>query len=149
MALTALLTYRDGDETGAAAPLAEAVMIGQPGHLIRPIADIGPAIVPILNRLNLKEGGLEYVGEIIAAIQTRDESEPGAGQHAPELLSPREVDILQLLAQDLSNKKIAEKLFISTGTVKRHAHNIFGKLAVKNRRDAVSKATGLGILNSQ
>ena len=61
-------------------------------------------------------------------------------------LSGRELEILGLLAEELSNKAIARQLFISTGTVKRHAHNIYGKLSVGNRRSAVRKAQALGIL---
>jgi LuxR family maltose regulon positive regulatory protein len=73
--------------------------------------------------------------------------EPG---HQPllEVLSQRELEILNLFASNQSSREIAEQLFISPGTVKRHAHNILGKLAVNSRRDAVSKASGLGILKN-
>ena len=62
-------------------------------------------------------------------------------------LTNRELDVLDLLAQRLSNKEIAEKLFISTTTVKGHLQNIYGKLKVSKRRDAVDKAHTLGILS--
>ena len=65
---------------------------------------------------------------------------------AEEVLSQREREILGLFADNLTNKEIGDRLFISTGTVKRHAHNIYGKLAVSGRREAVAKATGLGLL---
>jgi ATP/maltotriose-dependent transcriptional regulator MalT len=63
-----------------------------------------------------------------------------------EPLTNRELDVLDLLAQRLSNKEIAEKLFLSTTTVKGHLQNIYGKLNVKKRREAVEKAHTLGIL---
>jgi len=63
-----------------------------------------------------------------------------------EPLSNRELDVLDLLAQRLSNKEIAEKLFLSTTTVKGHMQNIYGKLNVKKRREAVEKARVLGML---
>ena len=61
----------------------------------------------------------------------------------------RELEILELLAQRRQNKGIAEKLFISTETVKSHLKNIYGKLNVSNRRDAVERARGLGLLPSR
>jgi len=63
-----------------------------------------------------------------------------------EPLTNRELDILELLTQRLSNKEITEKLFISTTTVKGHLQNLYGKLNVKKRREAVEKAQTLGIL---
>jgi LuxR family maltose regulon positive regulatory protein len=63
-----------------------------------------------------------------------------------EPLTNRELDVLELLARRLSNKEIAEKLFISTTTVKGHLQNIYGKLDVSKRREAVEKAKNIGIL---
>ncbi len=69
-------------------------------------------------------------------------------QPLDEPLANRELEILSLLEQRLRNKEIAEKLFISPETVKRHTINIYGKLNVHNRREAVDKANALGILSS-
>ncbi|MGD8293689.1 MAG: LuxR C-terminal-related transcriptional regulator, partial [Desulfobacterales bacterium] len=69
-----------------------------------------------------------------------------ASQPPIEPLTNREIDVLNLLDQRLSNKEIAEKLFISTTTVKGHLQNIYGKLNVSKRREAVEKAYTLGIL---
>jgi ATP/maltotriose-dependent transcriptional regulator MalT len=62
-------------------------------------------------------------------------------------LTPREIDVLELLAQRFRNKEIAEKLFISPETVKGHLKNIYQKLDVKDRRRAVLKAQQLGMLS--
>ncbi len=65
-----------------------------------------------------------------------------------EFLTDRELEILALLAQRYRNKEIAARLYISPVTVKRHASNIYQKLQVSNRRQAVAKATELGILST-
>lgn len=63
-----------------------------------------------------------------------------------EPLSEREFDVLQLVAEGLSNKEIAARLFLSGHTVKTHTSNIYSKLDVNNRAQAVNQARTLGIL---
>jgi len=63
-----------------------------------------------------------------------------------EPLSDRELEVLGLIAAGLSNREIAERLFITVGTVKRHAHNLYGKLQVGNRTEAVARARELTII---
>ena len=82
-----------------------------------------------------------------ATRQPRSPSPPS--QSLVESLTNRELDVLDFLAQRLSNKEIAAKLFISETTVKAHLQNIYGKLNVGNRRDAVEKAQTLGILTQR
>ena len=66
-----------------------------------------------------------------------------------EPLTNREIEILSLLAERMRNKEIAERLFISPDTVKRHTINLYAKLKVGDRRQAVSKAYTMGILSER
>lgn len=70
----------------------------------------------------------------------------GIALHPSETLSEREVEVLRLVADGLSNPEIAERLFLSVGTVKRHVHNIFGKLEAANRVEAIARARAQGVL---
>ncbi len=65
----------------------------------------------------------------------------------PDPLSPREIEILRVVATGASNKEIAEQLFISEGTVKNHLSSILGKLGVRDRMQAILKAKELGIID--
>ena len=69
-----------------------------------------------------------------------------ARQKYPADLTPREVEVLQLIAEGLSNPSIAQKLGISVGTVKAHTASIYSKLGINNRVQAVSQARELRLL---
>ncbi len=63
-----------------------------------------------------------------------------------ETLTPREVEVLKLLAEGHSNQSIAEELVVAIGTVKRHVNSILGKLDVQSRLEAVARARKLGLI---
>ena len=63
-----------------------------------------------------------------------------------ESLSERELEILQLMASGLSNQEIAGRLYLATGTVKAHLHNVYGKLDVRGRTQAIVRARELELL---
>jgi LuxR family maltose regulon positive regulatory protein len=65
-----------------------------------------------------------------------------------EPLSERELEVLQLIAEGLTNQEIANRLYLSLHTIKVHAHNVYGKLGVHNRTQAVTRARTLGLLPS-
>ncbi|MDJ0957426.1 MAG: LuxR C-terminal-related transcriptional regulator [Arenicellales bacterium] len=150
LGMKALMAARDGDTESAISLLKESVLLGQPGQLTRPLADLGPEVGKLLSRLDLDREGSRYVGLIFSALREPMETDNVSVESQPltEPLSQRELEILNLLAQNLTNKEIANKLFISIGTVKQHTHNIYSKLSASNRHDAVSKARNLAILKS-
>jgi DNA-binding NarL/FixJ family response regulator len=79
---------------------------------------------------------------VLVAPETPDEDQPGFD----EPLTPREVQVLELLAEGLPNKAIAARLAISDQTVKFHVSSISGKLGAKNRTDAVRRAAHRGLI---
>ena len=103
------------------------------------------ASVAISARYAIPKGPTGHNGSSVKMYRP-DSDDPNSLSNIVEPLSNRELDVLDLLAQRLSNKEIAEKLFLSTTTVKGHLQNIYGKLNVKKRREAVEKARVLGML---
>ncbi len=73
--------------------------------------------------------------------------QPASGRLAQLGISPREGEVLSCLAQGLTNEQIAETLFVSTNTVKTHLANLYGKLDVSRRTQAIEKARTLGLLS--
>jgi LuxR family maltose regulon positive regulatory protein len=155
LALRAMLREALGNRESADADLLQALRLAQPSRFIRLFVDLGPRLGTLLHRMQVDEEGLAYIGEILSAFQQPSEIEPvnintkSAIGKLPgvEALSQRERQILTLIAERLSNKEISAKLHISTATVKRHAANIYQKLGVHGRRQAVAKAHGLGIFS--
>ena len=145
LALQAMLSAAKGDDAAAHDALARAVSLGLPGGSIRLFVDLGPGLVKLLNRLDLDAGGKRYVGRILDAY--RGDGKAQADEALEHPLTKREIQILELLAKELSNKQIADQLFIAPATVKRHSENIYHKLDVPGRHRAVTKAKGLGLIH--
>jgi LuxR family maltose regulon positive regulatory protein len=103
----------------------------------------------LLKRMKVKNGTMkEYVRNLLAAFQDKDShlSSPSS-QPLIEPLSERELEVLQLIAEGLTNQEIASRLFLSLNTIKVHTRNIYGKLGVNNRMQAATKAKDLEILS--
>ncbi len=147
IALQAILMGMRGDESGALVVLENALRLAQPGGFIRIFADLGPQMARLLSQLKADKSLQGYVNQILSAFSGSQRSAISMSQEGPlESLTNRELQILELLADRLTNKEIAARLVISPGTVKGHTIKIYQKLDVKNRRQAVEKAITLGIL---
>ncbi len=154
------MVYQAQDNTSlAVASLQQAVTLAIPCGFIRLFVDLGPEMSRLLNRLKLNEEALCYVGKIQAAFRDYS-SRVGEASTASTiaatsvvnssgLLDPftkREQEVLGLLSSHLTAKEIADNLYISVKTVRRHTDNIYSKLGVHGRGEAVAKAIGLEIL---
>ena len=155
-ALEALLHAARGEEEAALATLGTAVRLAEPGGTLRLIADAGPALLPLLRRLLAQNVSPTYVQRLLAVLPPETASvAPGtdlallllpAGRQLSGALTNREIDVLLLLAERLTNKEIAARLSLSPNTVKKHSISLYEKLGVRTRRQAVARAQALGLL---
>jgi LuxR family maltose regulon positive regulatory protein len=161
LALRAMAMESLGKERKAEAELKQALDLAQPGGFIRVFVDLGQQLQVILKRLEKRSPNNDYIQRILSTfmedqrIKTSSNNQllsaPGSAQNysvANDLLTAREMDVLVLLREPLSNKEIANKLYLSPSTVKRHTINLYGKLGVHSRREAVATAIKLGIFPS-
>ena len=110
----------------------------------RAFLDGGPAVRALLP--GVRYVAPAFVDDLLGVVPEPGRSRPAAAQPLIEPLSDRELEVLKLVAEGLSNSEIADKLFISTGTVKTHVHNILGKLGVDGRPRAIARAGELGLI---
>jgi LuxR family maltose regulon positive regulatory protein len=151
LAVQAVLCEAQGDRSAALAALTRAIGLAQPGGFIRLFVDLGPTMQALLRELRDRGVAPYFVARILAALTEPQPIEPAATFGPPELIEPltrRELEVLTLLEQRLSNKEIAARLFITPSTAKLHTLHIYQKLQVNARRDAVAKAQRLGLLAS-
>lgn len=133
-----------GDRAGAAGAIARALSLAEPEGYVRVFVDQGEALLPLLREAAKSGSAAGYAARLVAAIGDRL---PGPADARPtDALSERELDVLRLLASDLSGPEIASQLFVSLNTMRTHTKSIFGKLGVNSRRAAVRRAAELGLL---
>jgi LuxR family maltose regulon positive regulatory protein len=87
----------------------------------------------------------KFVDELLAKTPKAGETAQSPGSPY-DPLSEREIEVLNLVARGYSNRQIAEALYVTLGTVKKHLNNVFSKLQVKNRTQAVARARDIGLL---
>ena len=129
--------------------LSELLLIAQPQNYFRMLID-EPALHTLLaafksdkNYTKLNTEGQRFYTRLMKKIQPNENAENSA---FIEALTAKEVEIMKLLSEGLPNKTIADKLLVSLGTLKWHLHNIYSKLQVKNRTQALLEAKRLGYI---
>jgi LuxR family maltose regulon positive regulatory protein len=145
MVLQSLTLQQQGRTDEALAVLEEAVDLARPGRFIRPFVESGPTMEGLLKRLAEKNIAVDYIGQLLAAFPPTPHPRSSIAQPLDKHLTDRELQILDKATLLLTNKEIGAKLFISPGTVKAHLKNIYRKLDVNTRRQAIVKAKTLGI----
>ncbi len=150
--LQTLSAQAGGDAVQAMTTLEQALTLAEAGGFIRIFVDEGPPMARLLYEALSRGIRPDYVRRLLAAFPVTEPKQAALLQTETtkyeliEPLSKREIEILQLIAEGLTNPKIASRLYLSPNTVKVHTHNIYGKLGVNNRTQAVMKARALGML---
>jgi LuxR family maltose regulon positive regulatory protein len=149
-ALKALALQALGDTSAALAALERSLALAEPEGFVRVYLNEGAPMATLLRKAASHNICPDYVGRLLTSLEI-EIARPSAPQlPCPsallEPLTPRELDVLHLISQGLSNKDIAEKLVIALNTVKRHTSGIYSKLDVKSRTQAVAQARELGLL---
>ncbi|HEV7126732.1 MAG TPA: LuxR C-terminal-related transcriptional regulator, partial [Ktedonobacterales bacterium] len=135
--------------------LGEALALAEPEECIRTFIDEGPPMARMLAAAAAQGMMPTYVGKLLAIFaaekaqrQREATADLPSTQPLIEPLSQREREILQLIAQGLSNAEIGERLFLALDTVKGLNRKIFGKLQVQRRTEAVALARELGLVKA-
>jgi LuxR family maltose regulon positive regulatory protein len=155
--LSALAHQAVGNLDEALTSLEAALVIAESGGFVRILIDEGEPMLQLLRQAATRGIAPEYTSKLVAAFEQPDRAALASAptdspQQLPSLqplvepLSERELEVLRLLAIGLSNPEIAQRLFIATSTVRSHLKNIYGKLNVHRRWDAVHRAEELGLL---
>lgn len=163
LCLLALVCDAQGDEPAACRALLAALTLAEPGGFVRNFADHGLPMLNLLDRLlrQKNDGALQkqpHISRILDAFRVEKPTRStanGAAHHASgrlpvsavvDRLTGREAEVLQLLGRQLAPTKIADQLCISIATVRSHMKNIYRKLGVHSRHEAVISAREQGLI---
>ena len=156
MVLQAVALHVHSEKDKAVQLLADVLALAEPGGFIRLFVDEGLPMAQLLSETAVHGIVPNYVRRLLAAFPVAEPEQAGPAKtqsnirnlksEIVEPLSQRELEVLQLIAQGLSNREISERLFLALSTVKGHNRIIFSKLAVQRRTEAVARARELGLL---
>jgi LuxR family maltose regulon positive regulatory protein len=150
----ALAVKELGDTDKAMTILSKGLSLAESRGHIRLFVNEGPPMARLLYEAVTRGIAPEYARRLLAAfpisepVQEAPLDTQGSESDLVEPLSERELEVLLLIAEGLTNREIASRLFLSLNTVKAHTRNIYGKLGVHSRTQAVAKAKAFGVLTS-
>ena len=143
LVLQAITLHTQDQDEEALKRLGEALILAEPGGHVRVFIDEGPPMAQLLSKASARGIIPHYTARLLKEFPTSDIRHP-TSQIDP--LTPRELEVLQLIAQGLTNRQISERLFLALSTVKGYNRVIFDKLHVNNRTEAAARARELGLL---
>ena len=157
LALQALALQGQGDIPQAIITLKRALSLAEPERYVRVFVDEGEPMAALLRQAASRGIAPDYVGKLLAVLKEEMKDEGRMTEALPsspvlrpssliEPLSERELEVLRLIAAGLSNREIADQLVVAVSTVKTHINNIYRKLDVSKRTQAVARARKLNLL---
>jgi LuxR family maltose regulon positive regulatory protein len=151
MVLQAVAFRAHGEPDQAVQVLGDALALAEPGGFIRIFVDEGLPMAQLLSEVAARGVRPDYVAKLLAVFEAEKQASEAESTQPPiqplvEPLSERELQVLQLIAEGLSNREISERLFLALSTVKGHNRTIFDKLQVQRRTEAIARARELGLL---
>jgi len=149
--MQALVYHAQGEISAAFLPLQRALTLAEPEGYVRMFLDEGKSMMQLLREASARKIMPSYTDKLLVAFQAeprenKDKPDKASTHTLIEPLSQRELDVLQLIAEGLSNQEICERLFLALDTVKGHNRRIFDKLQVKRRTEAIARARELGLI---
>jgi LuxR family maltose regulon positive regulatory protein len=135
-----------GNKDASLIDVGEALQLSGSEGYVRTFIDEGPEIAGLLKGCPKQNIATDIVKRLLAAFPVSASSPVADSSGMIEPLSERERQVLGLMAEGLTNPEIAKRLIISLSTVKTHLINIYGKMDVRNRAEAVSRGKELGLL---
>jgi LuxR family maltose regulon positive regulatory protein len=149
LVLQAAVWAKRMNDSSALDCLEKALALTEPEGYIRVFLEHGQPLQRLIQLFKERHGDSEFVRRLLAAFETRRKREPGPAPAAQALIEPlsgRELEVLKLLAQGYPDKKIAETLVIARDTVHKHLKNIYEKLDVHSRTEAIARGRELKLL---
>ncbi len=146
--LQAIVADRLGDRRSALDLIGGAIQLAGPQAYVRAFLQEGPRVLSLLPELRTIDPGFvdRILHDAASVIKQQDDPLTVASLRLTDPLTDRELEVLHLIAAGYSNRDIAEHLVIAVGTVKRHINNVYSKLQVGRRTEAVARAREMGLV---
>jgi LuxR family maltose regulon positive regulatory protein len=151
LVLEALAHQTMGQADRALAAVSEALSLAEPEGYVRTFVDEGEPMATLLGQVRRRGASPHYVGTLLTGFRAGMPAKRAGPQAIPthglyEALTERELEVLQLIDAGLSNREIASRLYVSLNTVRTHTKNLYSKLDVHSRTQAITRARDLHLL---